>query len=133
VPSLNRKVVWEESEDIDEKSDFAGYVRPINHPMAAAPVREGFARHACSTLISGIDEVVLPGEIDQLTAEDRGNLAKFLVLLAIFLIGCGCWMFVWCRELARSPVPLSRAVQSSVEVPSVEIAQRSVVSFDQQR
>ena len=101
--------------------------------MAAAPVREGAARQACSTVISGIIEVVLPGEIDQLTAEDRGNLAKFLVLLAIFLLGCGCWMFVWRRELARSPVPLARAVQSSVEVPSAELAQRSVVSFDQQR
>ena len=77
--------------------------------------------------------MVLLGEIDQLSAEDRGNLAKMLVLLAIFLIGCGCWMFVWCRELVRSPVPLTRAVPSNVEVPSAELAQRPVISFDQQR
>jgi hypothetical protein len=78
--------------------------------------------------------VILPGVVEQLADEDRGNFLKLLGLLAVLLVGCGCWAVVWRREPSNMHPTDGKIVQSrNVDVPAAEIAQRVASSIERQR
>ncbi|MES2791369.1 MAG: hypothetical protein V4719_17260 [Planctomycetota bacterium] len=78
--------------------------------------------------------MILPGVVEQLADEDRGNFLKLLGLLTVLLVGCGFWTVVWRREHSNVPPTDGKIVQSrNVDVPATEIAQRVASGIERQR
>lgn len=60
--------------------------------------------------------------MQQLGERDSSEIGKLLVLLGVFLFGCGCWMRVWIRGLTF-PDP------GTVPTGQVRLRGDNVVSF----